>query len=143
MAFEAITGAVSSFLIGRLSGFATEQRLVQISFVLLAIALFMIPFSPEFWFSLIPSGIFGVGFGMVYPALVTLATGLAPIEHRAAVTAFNTSMIALGETIGVLLAGLVFTLSGFSSLFYAAAALSIIEFFVAIWMLRGTPRRVE
>ncbi|MCL5290988.1 MAG: MFS transporter [Actinobacteria bacterium] len=133
---QAVASAIVSFLAGRLRRYASEARLVQVSFVIFAASQALIPLTPSLWFSLIPAAIFGIALGIFYPSLLTIVTSLAPIEERASVTALNTSMIAIGQTAGPLIAGFIFARSGITAVFFAAAAISIAEFVFSLFTVR-------
>ena len=96
----------------------------------------MIPFVPNLWTLIIPIIIFGVAHGINIPIIQTRLVGLAPMEYRAAFMSINGIVIRLGQTLGPLLIGVIFSIWGISGTFYAGAGLSIAMFIIVLILIR-------
>ena len=120
-----ITAGVSSQL-GRFSKRFSVISLIIGAFAIYAVAMAIIPVAPNLWFCLLPTILFGIGHGLNLPSLNVIAAGIAPFEHRAAFMAMQTTMIPLGMTIGPLIMGLTFSLTGLDGTFLIAALIALV-----------------
>ncbi|BCL38008.1 MFS transporter [Nostoc sp. MS1] len=121
---------ITSSQLGRLARKYNPTTLIRASFLLYALALFIVPFMPSIWFLLIPTTIFGIGLGVGFPSIQTLLADLAPREYLATILSVNGTFLGLGQTLGPLLMGIAFGLGGINSVFYAGVGFSIFIFFV-------------
>jgi len=118
------TGIVSSQL-GRMVRSVSEANLAKLGFVACAIALALLPFMPQLGLVVIPVVIFGLGMGITIPSLQTYIAGLAPSEYRAAFMSINATMMWLGQTVGPLIFGLIYTNVNFDGVFLYGAGLAL------------------
>ena len=125
LASMAITSAVVSSQLGRIVKIISETNLVKLGFAIQAIALVMLPFTPRLELVLIPSLIMGLSGGAMVPSLQTYVAGLAPSEYRAAFMSVNATMFRLGQTLGPVIFGLVYTFAAFDGVFFAGAGLAL------------------
>jgi len=126
--------AVTAFWIGALTKRFGSHRLVSFAFLLYALALAGMPLAPSLPMLMIPVIIFGAANGINIPSFLTLLTGFAPLEHRAAFMSLNGMVLRVGQTLGPILAGLVVAVVGIEGSFYAGAVLAIVVFAVlAVW----------
>lgn len=121
---------ITSSQLGRLARKYQPTTLIRASFLLYALALFIVPFMPGIWFLLIPATIFGIGLGVGFPSIQTLLADLAPREYLATILSVNGTFFGIGQTLGPLLMGVAFGLGGINSVFYAGVGFSIFIFFV-------------
>jgi predicted MFS family arabinose efflux permease len=131
-----ITAGVSSQL-GRLSKRFSAMSLIIGAFVIYAVAMAIIPVSPNLWFCLLPTILFSVGHGLNLPSLKVIGAGIAPFEHRAAFMAMQETMVPLGMTIGPLIMGLAFSFTGLNGTFPIAALIALIIPIMAAIIGRG------
>jgi len=61
---------------------------------------------------------------------------MAPIEYRAAFMSINGMVLRLGQTLGPLIMGLVFTFGGINGVFFTAAVLGVLMSLTLIWFLK-------
>lgn len=120
-----VTAIISSNL-GRLAKLFSEKILLKSSFLFCAVALLIFPFLGNMWFLFFPIIIFGIGHGLSFPNIQSLLAGIAPIKYRAIFMSLNGMVQRLGQTLGPLLAGLVFFSFGMSTVFIASAGLAVI-----------------
>lgn len=126
MSSMSITTAITSSQIGKLTELLSERILIKLGFILYTVSLILIPLMGNLWMLLVPVIIFGAAQGMNMPSFLTLLTGFAPIEHRAAFMSLNGMVLRLGQTLGPLIMGFVFGMLGIEFVFYAGAVLAVI-----------------
>jgi len=131
MSSMSVAGAITSSQIGNLLKFSSEKSLLIYSFILFALALFIIPFVPNLWLLLVPTMIFGIAFGMNDPSRITLLAFLAPGKQRAAFMSITQTVVRFGQTLGPVLMGIIFVTGGINSVFYFGAVLSLVMFALA------------
>ncbi len=107
-----ISTAIASFWLGSLTARFGAHRLVSFSFILYAVSLATFPLAPSLPMLAIPIVVFGAANGINIPSFLTMLTGFAPIEHRAAFMSLNGMMLRLGQTLGPILAGVVVVVAG-------------------------------
>lgn len=117
--------AIAASQVGRLAKWFPETTLIRASFVLYAFALFSVPFVSNFWLLLIPTVMFGIGFGICSPIILSLVAGRASKEYLATVISVNGTCCNLGRIIGPMLMGVTFGIGGISSVFYIGTAIAI------------------
>ncbi len=117
--------AITSSQFGKLSTKMSEPLMIKIAFALYGGSLFFVPFVHDIWLLFIITSIFGFAQGMNIPSIQLLLTKFSPPEQRAAFMSLNGMSFRLGQTIGPLIMGLIFALSGISWVFWAGAALAI------------------
>ncbi|KPK89037.1 MFS transporter [bacterium SM23_31] len=120
--------AVTSWQLGRLASIFPERALLKISFLIYGAALTVFPLVNNLWFLLIPTVIYGVANGVNIPCAITLLSGLAPIEYRAAFMSTNGMVLRLGQTLGPMLMGVMFALGGINYAFFSGTALAVTMF---------------
>lgn len=138
MSAMSITTAITSSRLGAISKVIPEHLLVRLSFVLYAVSCILIPFMPGYGWLLLPVLLFGVAQGINIPSIMTLLAGMAPLNQRGAVMSLNGMVLRLGQTLGPLLMGFVFTGLGLSPVFWAGAVAAVIMVIIATAMIRPT-----
>lgn len=118
------TIAVSAQL-GRLSRAMSVVTLVKLGFTTCALALAAIPFVPSLVLLVIPAGVFGAGFAVIFPSLQTYVAGLAPAEYRSAFMSIISMMFRVGQTLGPPVIGLAFVLGDYRGAFLFGAVLAL------------------
>lgn len=132
-----VSTAVAAFWIGALTKRFGSQSLVRFSFLLYAISLAGMPLASSLPILSIPIVVFGAANGINIPSFLTILTGFAPLEHRAAFMSLNGMVLRLGQTLGPILAGVVVAMVGIEGSFYAGAALALVVFWVLVVWLRA------
>jgi len=141
MSGMSLATALTSSQLGRLTKLWPQRTLLLASCALFAVALLTIPLAPSLWTLGISILLFGLGQGLSIPNLQTLLASLAPIEHRGAFLSINGVILRLGQTVGPPLMGVVFSVWGIDSTFYAAAAIAagMLVLTATIITTRGRP----
>ncbi|MEM1279344.1 MAG: MFS transporter [Cyanobacteria bacterium P01_H01_bin.152] len=125
LASMAVFFAFTSSQLGWLTRSLSELNLIKIAFAIYTLALVITPAIDHIWILLIPSVLFGVAHGIVYPTTQALLAELAPDHNRAGFMAVVAIAIPLGQAIGPVLGGLAFGAWEIRGVFYAGMFLAI------------------
>jgi MFS transporter, ACDE family, multidrug resistance protein len=117
--------AIAASQVGRLARKFSETTLIRASFVFYAVALFSINFVSHLWLLLIQTAIFGIGFGICSPIILSLVTAQASKAYRTTVISVNGVFSNLGRIVGPLLMGVAFSFGGTHGVFYTGAGIAI------------------
>ncbi|MFH1844790.1 MAG: MFS transporter [bacterium] len=121
---------VAAASLGRLTRRFRATRLMQLGFMLYFLSLALIPFLPGLLWLLLPSLLFGAGMGLNMPSLMTLLTGLAPLEHRAAFMSLNGMVLRLGQTLGPPVMAVMYSYGGMPAPFLGGAVVALVGWLV-------------
>ena len=130
-----VSSATASALLEWISRRVPEKILMAAGIVLYAVSALLVPLSPNIWFVLIPSLLYGFGNGLNIPSFVALLTGFAPREHRAALMSLNGMVVRLGQTLGPIIMGAVFLGWGITAVFITGAAVAVALLALALVMV--------
>lgn len=136
MSVMSLTTAIISFQLGRLTRRFSERTLLKTAFVLYTLSLLMIPFIHSIRVMVVPLVLFGAAQGLNIPSLQTLLANLAPSENRAAFMSINGMVLRLGQTLGPLIMGFVFGISGVTGVYISGAILAAIMFVLIVIMIK-------
>jgi MFS family permease len=120
-----VASAIAASQVGRLARRFPETSLIRASFVFYALALLGVPFASNLWLLLIPTVMFGIGFGICSPITLSLVAAQASKEYLATVISVYGTFCNVGRIIGPLLMGGVLDIGGISGVFYAGAGIAI------------------
>ena len=76
------------------------------------------------------TAMFGMGFGICSPIILSLVTSRATQEYWVTVIAVNGTFANLGRIVGPMLMGVVLSIDGISGVFYAGAGIAIATFVI-------------
>ncbi len=136
MSAMSLTTAIVSARLGWLSHRFTSKTLLIVGFLLYGLALALIPFMSSIWLLLIPTVIYGLVHGVNIPSILTLMSGFAPMEHRAAFMSMNSMVLRTGQTVGPPLIGLFFVYGGTDAVFFAGSALALLTVLITAVTLK-------
>ncbi|MBE9101819.1 MFS transporter [Vacuolonema iberomarrocanum] len=125
LASMAVFFAFTSSQLGLLTRLLSELTLIKIAFSIYTLALIVTPSIDRIWMLFIPSVLFGVAHGIVYPTTQALLAELSPNHNRAGFMAVVAIAIPLGQAIGPVLGGLAFSAWEIRGVFYAGMSLAI------------------
>ena len=128
--------SITASQVGRLARRFPETTLIRASFVFYALALLSVPFVSNLWLLLIPTVMFGIGFGICSPIVLTLVASRASKEYLATIISVNGAFCNLGRIIEPLLMGVAFGIGGISRVFYAGAGIAIATLAIFRYCLR-------
>lgn len=121
-----LASALASSQMGKLANAISGRSLFRASFVFYGLALLSIPFISKTWLFLLPVFIFGIAQGIVIPTLQGYLGRYSSAENRGIVMALYGSSIRIGQSLGPLLAGVVYPFIGIDGIFYFFAGIAIL-----------------
>ncbi|MBD2202663.1 MFS transporter [Calothrix sp. FACHB-1219] len=130
-----ISLAITASQLGRLLRHLSEIKLIKLSFLLFAIALFILPLVSNFWLLFIPMFLLGVAQGVALPCSQALLAGLAAQESRAGFMAINMTILSWGQTLGPVLGSIAVVFGGIKAVFYTSAVFALISFTIFNFLL--------
>ena len=133
-----IVAAIQGGLIGKLARALGERSLVAIGAASFTVGLALIP--GVYRVSLLYAVAFflAVGQGLTYPSLTSLVTKVTPARDHGSMLGLATSVGSLARFLGPIISGFLYDLAGAPGAFYGSAALTLVAFVIAMWMLRTT-----
>jgi len=120
-----VTTALTSSRLVKSARGLSEKTLIRVGFSLYLLSLLLIPLITDIYFLLLSVVTFGVAQGFTDPGRRMLMAKLAPVKHRSAFASLGDEVFILGESLGPVLMGLIFRLSGISGVFYAGSCFSV------------------
>ena len=131
-----LTSALTSTQLGRLTRRFSEKSLLKAAFVLYAIALTAVAFTPSLPLLMLPAALFGVAQGINLPNVFSLLNAHAPTENRGAFMATNGMSLRAGQTIGPLLMASTAGTLGLTGAYLTAAGLALCAFVLVLALVR-------
>lgn len=128
----ALTSARLGILIQRFS----SKHLITVAAILYTAIFLIIPVIESIWFFVLPITLFGIAQGINIPSILTLLTGSAPSEYRAAFLSVNWIVMRIGQSLGPYLLGLAYLSSGINTTFHITALAGLLFVIVCFTMLR-------
>jgi MFS transporter, ACDE family, multidrug resistance protein len=122
-----VTTALTSTQLGRLTRRFSEKGLLKVAFVLYAIALIVVAFTPSLPLLVLPAVPFGVAQGINLPNVFSLLNAHAPTENRGAFMATNGMSLRAGQTIGPLFMASAAGTLGLTGAYLTAAGLALVR----------------
>ena len=131
-----LTTALTSTQLGRLTHRFSEKSLLKTAFVLYAIALVAVAFTPSLPLLVLPAALFGVAQGINLPNVFSLLNAHAPTENRGAFMATNGMSLRAGQTIGPLFMASAAGTLGLTGAYLTAAGLAVFAFVLLLALVR-------
>ncbi len=135
LSLSSITTAILATQVGKLTNRFGSLILLKTAFFLYLIVLLLVPNINNLFLFILPVLIFGSAQALNIPSLQTVLTNLAPDNQRAAFMSLNGMVLRLGQTLGPLIIGVGFTISGLKGAYYLGALISILGLFALFTML--------
>ncbi len=104
--------------------------------VFYALSMLLMPHAPGLWHAIPPVICFGLAQGLNIPTVMTMLTGIAPMEHRGAFMAANGFLLRLAQTVAPLMMGGLFALFGMHAVYLGGLACALILFALAFFCIR-------
>ena len=108
---------ISRIIAGRLSDRFGRRKIILPFLMLVAVAVFLLPWLDNIYLLLLIGAFFGLGFGAFMPALNAFVVDETTPKQRASALAFFTSFMDVGITSGALILGLVGQYWGYETMF--------------------------
>ncbi|MCD6092271.1 MAG: MFS transporter [Bacteroidales bacterium] len=135
LSLSSITSAIFATQIGKLTTKFGSLILLKTAFFLYFTVLILVPNINNLYLFILPILIFGSAQALNIPSLQTVLANLAPDNQRGAFMSMNGMVLRLGQTLGPLVIGIGFTISGLSGAYYLGAFIAILGLFVLFTML--------
>ena len=123
LSFRGFIRIFSSPLSGFLVSYLSKSVAVQLSLIIAAISIALLPFSNSILTIFILVGIFGIADSLFIPILNDTVAASTTSKHRGGIVAAVNTSKPLGKVIGPILFGLILAYYGFTILFVSAAIL--------------------
>lgn len=130
MSVMAIVTAITASRLRRLVDRFGIRRLLVAAFMFYGLGLSLMPLIRDIYVFIIPITAFGIGHGLSIPCIYNLLAGIAPAEYRATYMSVNGSVFRLGQTLGPIIMGAVYSAGGIDAVFFVGAVCSL---FVRVW----------
>ena len=104
----------------------------------------LIPFAEQLWVLILLLIVTGMGQGINIPIVFHTLTSKAPLAHRGAFMSVNSMTIRAGQTVGPLIAGILFGLGGLSWVFWSGAiAAAVFMLYIAFFVSSFGEEEIE
>ena len=139
-----MTFTVASLLIRLVAGKVSDKygrvKMLKVSLIILVIALYLIGNAKTPFALLLASVVYGVGSGILSPAVSAWTVDLSHPERRGKATATMYIALEAGIGLGALLAGWLFqdVFSMVPTIFYVAAIIAFVGFIYLGWIYKGS-----
>ncbi|MGM0573397.1 MAG: MFS transporter [Bacteroidota bacterium] len=124
--------AITSSQSGKLYYRFQDYQIIVSGFVLCGISLFLISMALSFSYLVTCIVIWGVGFGLVFPALNTIVTQLVSSHLRAGVVSGFTAMTYIGQTLSPPLFSMILSFSDLQHVFLVAGILTLLPILITL-----------
>ncbi len=124
------------FFAGRIADRIGENQLIPWGFILASSGLLLVPLVHGNIMLVCVGFIFGIGHGLLFPALNAMAVRDEPYSVRGKVTGIFTGGIDAGAFSGALILGVIGEVTGYSSLFIWAGVVVL----TGLWLFRLRPK---
>lgn len=133
---SSISGVVGRFLGGNLSDSPTwgRRKILLISAIVSAIACFVFAITRDFTTLIIANLLLGFGVGLFWPAAEAAIADLSTLDRRNEAFALNRLADSLGQSIGVVLGGLLISFGGSYSTLFIIDGISFLIFLGVIYL---------
>lgn len=119
----ACAAVATRVFLGRLADRVGESQIIPWGLGIAAVGLMLVPLVQTDILLLVVGCIFGIGHGLLFPALNAMAIRDTPYSARGKVTGIFTGGIDSGAFVGALILGLIGDLAGYTALFLSAAVI--------------------
>ncbi|RKD86126.1 MFS transporter [Mangrovibacterium diazotrophicum] len=132
MSLMSAVTALTSFQMPRINRLLSPKK--QLLFASMFYLVSMLILGRSFNWGSIITGIvvFGLGHGVLIPALQNMMVGLASIQERAAFMSLNSMVLRVGQTLGPLLIGVFYEFGGIRTAFAGGAAVAVLMFLLIL-----------
>lgn len=125
------------FLAGKLADRVGENQIIPWGISLAAVGLLLVPLVYGNLWLIIVGFVFGIGHGLLFPALNAMAVRDEPYAVRGKVTGIFTGGIDSGIFCGALILGLIGEVAGFTALFICAGLMVL----SGLWLFRSVDKK--
>ncbi len=136
LAFMSITTGIISYHSGKIHKRIGSNIPMVIGFVFYSLAMVVMYLMTDAYVGILAACLYGVGQGFNIPILQTKFLNSVSDETRGVVSALFSSNLRLGQSIGPVLMGVLYTIDGYELVFLFSAALSISMGMVTLFAIK-------
>jgi len=133
-ATSALSGALTSLVYGRIKSRLSYKMIVLTVLALWAVAFTLISQATFVLIIAVAVVLFGIGRGMIQPALPVWAGETAPVSFRGRITSYLLSLAFIGQFSSPVLFGPVFSVLGLNGVFLVAGGLCATVFLLLLFL---------
>ncbi|MBI5031190.1 MAG: MFS transporter [Chloroflexi bacterium] len=122
--------------LGRLSDRIGREPVMGMGLALIAIALFVLPMTPDWETTITIMALYGFGFGMLFPAMTALLADETDVSSRGTASGIYTAVYSLGAALGTGSAGVLVWLQQSAQIHPFQVAAGIVMLGLA-WVIAG------
>jgi MFS family permease len=126
LSVPAVSGSLVAFNLGRIRRALRLRSVLVTSSVVMVLGFTVLAGVSTLWLVVVGASLYGLGEGLLIPALQDVAVQHASPEHRGGIVAVWVSAVRFGQTVGPLGAGAVMDASGTSAALAAAAGVAVL-----------------
>ena len=126
--------AITSSQMKKINSVITVRTQLMIGFALYFITMLILANTYSWILLLVPVITFGIGHGIVIPAVQNLLVSYAPMKERAGFMSINTMVLRIGQTLGPLIMGLLYLAGGISLAFLGGAIAALFMFLIILFI---------
>jgi MFS family permease len=100
-----VAAVVIQLVLGRLSDRVGREPVIVMGFAIITLALLVLPFTQDWETMISTMAVYGVGFGVLFPAMTALIADETDASSRGTASGIYTAVYSLGAAIGTGSAG--------------------------------------
>ncbi len=129
-----VVAAITASQAGKVFYRLRNYQIITLGFLFGGVGLFLISFTTSYVFLLACVVIWGVGFGLAFPALNTIVTQLVSSHMRAGIVSGFTTMTYIGQTVSPPIFGFILSQSDLHTVFMIAGILTLLPIAFTLFM---------
>ncbi|MCK8824652.1 MFS transporter [Fuchsiella alkaliacetigena] len=126
LAVQGFFAAIFAAQADKVNRYFNWRQKTSLGFLLIALAIFLIPYWGSGYRVLISLTLFGVGMGVAQPAIYNRATVVPPEELTGSVVAIFNTMKFIGMTLAPVTLRFIYNLYSFKAVFWLSAAITLL-----------------
>lgn len=137
MSLMSLVTAVTSFQLPRISRFLKPSRQLLVATAFYFLAMVVLSAATSWLIVFVGISLFGLGHGILIPAIQSMLVSLASLQERAAFMSLNSMVLRLGQTVGPLLVGVFYGFGGIHLAFVAGAGIAVVMFLLVLILVNN------
>ncbi|MFC1860942.1 MFS transporter, partial [Chloroflexota bacterium] len=132
-----LTSALTSLVYGKIKSELSYKMIVLVTVGLFVAAFCTISQSNHIFVIVFSLVLFGIGRGIIFPALPVWVGETVPAAFRGRIISYLSTIGYIGQFSSPLVFGPFFSMGGFSSIFLAAGVICIVVFLLSVVLIKG------
>jgi ACDE family multidrug resistance protein len=134
-AMAAVTAITASNLSRLVDGFGL-RKLIIAAFAFYGLGMILMPLVSHIYLFALPISSFGIGHGLSIPCIFNLLAGIAPEDYRAMYMSVNGCVFRLGQSLGPMIMGTVYSTGGINTVFFVGTAFSLLAAVIVFYSIK-------